>query len=69
MASASEKLTAVSNSGALGTQLDALISWYGRSNPTPVEGTDAGANEAFEIVNGLCLDNGTPLAILSQYGG
>ena len=69
IASAGKKLTAVSKSGALGTQLDALTAWYGRSNPTPAEGTSSSANEAFEIVNGLCLDNGTPLAILSQYGG
>ena len=69
MSSASKKLAAVSGSGALGTQLDALTAWYGRSDLTPGTPTTASASEAFEVVNGLCLDNGTPLVILSQYGG
>jgi hypothetical protein len=69
MGSARDKLAAVDGSGAVGTQLAALTDWYGRSNPAPAQGTSADANQAYEIVHNLCLDNGTPIAILSQYGG
>jgi len=69
MASAGQKLTAIDDSGAVGTQLGALIDWYGGPDPTPARPTSAAAAQAFEIVNSLCLDNGTPLVILSQYGG
>ncbi|MEO6533466.1 MAG: hypothetical protein ABIO06_07810 [Pseudolysinimonas sp.] len=69
MASAGHKLKDVPDSGAIGTQLTTLTEWYGRTDLTPAEHESADVNGAFEIVNSLCLDNGTPLVISSQYGG
>lgn len=68
MVSVGGKLKAVDDSGEIGTQLPALVDWYGRSDPTPANPSDA-AVAASGIVHQLCLDNGTPLVIASQFGG
>jgi len=69
MKSAGDKFDVVDRSGAVGSQLQALSDWYGGTDLTPAHPTSDEANEAMQIVNHLCLDNGTPLVILSQYGG
>jgi hypothetical protein len=69
MVSAGDKLKGVDDSGAVGTQLTALSDWYGGSELSPTHPSSDDANNASEIVNNLCLDNGTPLVISSQYGG
>lgn len=69
MTSAGDKLKVVDDSGAVGTQINALSDWYGGSEISPSHPASEASIEATEIVNHLCLDNGTPLYIVSQYGG
>jgi hypothetical protein len=69
MASASGTLSILDRSGAIGTQLTALSDWYGGTAVTPAHPTNDEATEAFEIVSSICRDNGSPLVIVSQYGG
>lgn len=69
MSSAGTKLSSIDGTGAIGTQVPTLTDWYGGSDPTPAAPSSAAATQAFEIVTSLCLDNGTPLVIVSQYGG
>jgi len=69
MTSAGDKFNLVDRSGAVGAQIGALSDWYGGIYLTPTHPTSDEASQAIQIVNNLCLDNGSPLVIMSQYGG
>jgi hypothetical protein len=71
IASAATTLESVDQSGAVGAQVNAMLTWWA-SAPPPGPSVDPAAArqaEAFRIANQLCRENGSPLVLVSTYGG